>query len=237
MTEGERERPAPVSDEPAPSATKKPHERLPELITLAFQERNVHEQSRYTTEVIDTLIAMRAPGDEAEEARLIVAHLDAKTLHKLVDEKGRRAHQEAVETLLSLGFPHALNISPDDLAEYRANDSLGGDVLARMAARRHGSVVALASHVAMLGAWLALPPTGTLGWLLGSAAAGGAGALMLKASAKNDAIGLPLGLFTVSAGLAFVGAITWPPLIAAAIGMVVAGALARRGKTHEEEAK
>lgn len=114
------------------SSQEKPHEKLARLVPHAAQERDPDEQRRITTELIDTLIAMRAPGDEAEEAAILIAHLDAKTLEHLIDEKGRRARREAVATLLSLGFPHALKVSPDDLEQYRIDEtSVGAQLLAR----------------------------------------------------------------------------------------------------------
>jgi hypothetical protein len=111
---------------------EKPYEKLARLVPHAAQERDRDEQRRITTELIDTLIAMRAPGDEAEEAAILIAHLDGKTLEHLVDEKGRRARREAVATLLSLGFPHALKVSPEDLEQYRIDEtSVGAQLLAR----------------------------------------------------------------------------------------------------------
>lgn len=67
----------------------------------------------------DLLIAMRAPGDEAAEAEAILAALDVSSLDGLVDGHGRNCRKEAVETLLACGFPHALHVSPEDLAHAR----------------------------------------------------------------------------------------------------------------------
>ena len=67
----------------------------------------------------DLLIAMRAPGDEAAEAEAILAALDVSSLDGLVDGYGRNCRKEAVETLLACGFPHALQVSPEDLAHAR----------------------------------------------------------------------------------------------------------------------
>ena len=149
MRERAYERPPPVDEgEAARAARPKPHERLPQLITAAFEERNLDEQRRLTTELIDALIEMRAPGDEEAEARVLVAHLDAKTLKHLVDEQGRRAHREAVETLLSLGFPHALQVSPEDLDQYRIDeDSVGALVLANRERWRYAQGAAVAALV------------------------------------------------------------------------------------------
>ncbi len=127
MREGERQRVVSAEE----SYREKPHEKLARLVPHAAQERDPDEQRRITTELIDTLVEMRAPGDEAEEAAVLLAHLDAKTLEYLIDEKGRRARREAVATLLSLGFPHALKVSPDDLESYRIDEeSVGAQLLA-----------------------------------------------------------------------------------------------------------
>ena len=128
----EREQQRVSTPEGDDSGRLKPHQRLPKLITLAFEERDPDEQRRLTTEVIDLLVEMREPGDEAEEAQLLLAHLDAKTLQHLRDTQGRKAQSEAVKTLLSLGFPHALKVSPEDLEQLRVDeDSLGAHAMQR----------------------------------------------------------------------------------------------------------
>jgi hypothetical protein len=112
MKSGQQSAEGAPEGEQAPSGPK-PHERVPALLGRA------RDDAQACRELIDALIAMRAPGDEADEARVVVAQLDAKSLEGLRDEAGRDARAEAVETLLSLGFPYALNVSPEDLAYFR----------------------------------------------------------------------------------------------------------------------
>jgi len=65
------------------------------------------------------LIALRPAGNEAAEAKAILAELDVSALDALVDSEGRSCRKEAVETLLACGFPHALNVAPEDLNHAR----------------------------------------------------------------------------------------------------------------------
>lgn len=71
-------------------------------------------------ELNELLIAMRAPGHEAEESERILELLASKTLEGLVDPIGRSCRNEAVETMLSSGFPHALALDAADVAFARA---------------------------------------------------------------------------------------------------------------------
>lgn len=66
------------------------------------------------------LIAMRLPGNEKSEAAVILRALAEKRFHDRADAQGRDCRREAVETLLACGFPHALNVDPEDLAYARA---------------------------------------------------------------------------------------------------------------------
>lgn len=233
MSEQERERPPPVSERPA-EGRRKPHERLPELVTLAFQETDEDEQRRYTVDVVDALIAMRAPGDEAEECRLIVAHLEAKTLNRLVDSNGRSAHKEAVETLLSLGFPHALQVAPEDLQKYR-DGTLGGELLELTKARRQASLIAFASQAAGIGYWAYAQPNAALPWLVGSAVTGLAGAWMMQSLHPRDDTALPFGLLVGSTLAALGAGFASLPLFALFGGMLAATLIARGGAAKKNE--
>ena len=66
-------------------------------------------------EINAVLTRLREPGNESEEAQVLVTELDAHAFDKLVDARGVSARKSAVETLLSLGFPHALKVDPGDL--------------------------------------------------------------------------------------------------------------------------
>lgn len=59
-------------------------------------------------------------GDREAFAALIIEKLDDEAFHDLFDTEGVSCRAVAVEALLALGFPHALNLWPDDLEYYRA---------------------------------------------------------------------------------------------------------------------
>ncbi|RJS16149.1 hypothetical protein DRW03_31400 [Corallococcus sp. H22C18031201] len=63
-------------------------------------------------------VVKQAEGREA--ADLLHGLLEGGGLAGLADEKGRTCRAAAVEGLLSLGFPYALEVSPEDLAHLRA---------------------------------------------------------------------------------------------------------------------
>jgi hypothetical protein len=92
---------------------------LPVLVRF-LTEAPPAERPAIATQVNDLLIAMREPGHEAEEAELVMAALDAGRFADVVDDRGRSCRREAVETMLASGFPHALLLTPEDLAFARA---------------------------------------------------------------------------------------------------------------------
>jgi hypothetical protein len=97
--------------------------RLPELISAAHATKLESERNDLTNRINELLIAMRAPGNESAEAKVVLEALDLEHLNGLVDPQGRSCRAEAVDTLVACGFPHALNLRPEDLAhreEHRA---------------------------------------------------------------------------------------------------------------------
>jgi hypothetical protein len=64
----------------------------------------------------DLLVAMRSPENDHAEGAAILKQLELRSFDDLVDGRGRNCRKEAVETLMVMGFPHALAISPDDFA-------------------------------------------------------------------------------------------------------------------------
>lgn len=227
----EREAPAPV-DEGA--AKPRPHQRLPSLITQAFEERDPAEQRRLTTELIDTLIAMRAPGDEQEEARLLIAHLDAKTLSRLTDATGRHAHTEAVATLLELGFPHALNVSPEDLQRFRDDEgSLGAEALAVRPHYAQASIIAFTAQAIGL-VWCLAVATQALPWAIFSTVLGVAAGLWLRALRPTDTDGLPIALLGVSGAVAGGAGFSSAPMFGLMFAMFVALFVARNDSSGSD---
>lgn len=236
MRARQAEAPAPVDVDVAGAARHKPHQRLSAIIGLAQDERDPDEQRRLSTELVETLIAMRAPGDEAEEARLLLAHLDAKTLRSLcVDAEGRSPHHEAVETLLSLGFPHALSVSPEDLELLRLErPSVGTAALWVQENRATASWVALGAQAGALGYTAAVSPH-LWPWTLSAAAFGVTGALWLRASRALKHLELPFMMLSASGAVMFMGGMKEAPMWIAVAAMASSLAMAQRGSQPSPE--
>lgn len=222
--EREAQPPQPVD---APAQGLKPHQRVQSLAAQARSDADAAEA------LVDALIAMRAPGDEADEARVVLQHLDAKSLDGIIDAKGRRAKHEAVETLLSLGFPHALNVSPEDLADYRRSnpEELGAQVLRKDRTDLWLSIFAAAAEAGIVAStlpsddrrftWWALAActltAGGIAWRFASRARAGAwpatlGALGVLASGAVAALSGTAGLTLVTViGLGLLYAISTEP--------------------------
>ena len=109
-------------------------------------------------ELNELLIAMRAPGQEAAEAAVVLAALNEHKLDGAVDEAGRSCRKEAVETLLATGFPHALQVSPEDLSfarTWRPKRNAQTEWAQRLQANRTGGAwAAMAFALVTLGAEL-----------------------------------------------------------------------------------
>lgn len=145
-------------------------EQLPELVqtlwSLGPDERPAHAER-----INELLIAMRAPGHEAEEGELMLELLTTKVLNEVVDSKGRSCRREIVETLMACGYPHALFLDPADAVFARTwrpprpsqtEVELEGWERALVSNRRLGAVVMMVAQVAA--AVLVIrpaPPVGT----------------------------------------------------------------------------
>lgn len=147
---------------------------FPELLSELERTPGL-ERTRLAARVNDVLIAMREPGHEAEEAELVMAALQSKILHPLIDADGRSCRKEAVETMLACGFPHALLLEPEDirfartfkpagprLEEDDANPRWTGWELTAQTTRRLGAGVIGLSHAASLVIEFLYPPR--TGW-------------------------------------------------------------------------
>lgn len=88
--------------------------RLPHLISAAGVSKG-GDRTALASQINNVLIAMRGPGHEEAESRVLVVALDEHRFDGLNDESGRSCRKEAVETLLACGFPHALKVSHEDL--------------------------------------------------------------------------------------------------------------------------
>jgi hypothetical protein len=88
--------------------------RLPKLIALAKTESEGVMRQEYAAEINRLLRAMRAPGNEREEARAVMKELDLQSLVGLSDGFAS-CRAEAIETVLVCGFPEALRLTPEDM--------------------------------------------------------------------------------------------------------------------------
>ena len=101
-----------------PSSSSEPESidvrRFPYLVEGA-RASGAADKRALAFEINNLLIAMREHGHEDTEARVLLTALDGHHLDGLVDKDGRACRKEAVETLLNCGFPHALEVSHEDL--------------------------------------------------------------------------------------------------------------------------
>jgi hypothetical protein len=91
-------------------------------LVLAARSAQGGARTALAGEINQLLTRLSEPGNESEEARLLVAELDSHAFDELLDERGVSSRKAAVLALLSLGFPHALNVDPDDLAFARREE-------------------------------------------------------------------------------------------------------------------
>jgi hypothetical protein len=107
-----------VEERPNPGGDPKVFLRLVTDVRSASDE----DRAQLVGQLIDVLVAMRAPGNERAEAKAVLGQLDLRSLTGLVDARGRSARAEAVQTVLTLGFPYALEVSPQDLEYAREKE-------------------------------------------------------------------------------------------------------------------
>lgn len=115
---------SPASQEAAvPSlAAVEPLEGAPSLEALARTARELPgSEGRAALQALHARLAALAPTEE--NGRALVQLLDRGQLQGLVADDGRLTRPLAVEALLGLGYPWALQIHPDELAWYRASIS------------------------------------------------------------------------------------------------------------------
>ncbi|NOJ78868.1 hypothetical protein HNV28_11025 [Myxococcus xanthus] len=120
--------PAPVPEDATPvpllRGTPTPPLDLPlPVLVLTEQARRVPEAERplVAARLNLQLSRMARTGGDRLVADTFLRLLESGRLSGLVDAKGRTCRAAAVEALLSLGFPYALEVQPEDLAHLRAN--------------------------------------------------------------------------------------------------------------------
>jgi hypothetical protein len=68
------------------------------------------------------LTDLPAQGGPRAAADFLVRQLEGGTFTELEDQRGRSTRAAAVRALLALGYPYALDVSPEDLGHLRAED-------------------------------------------------------------------------------------------------------------------
>ncbi|WP_338869809.1 hypothetical protein [Myxococcus stipitatus] len=81
------------------------------------------ERAEAASKLNEVLTQFASGGGERQVADTLHRLLAGGKLEGLVDAEGRSCRAVAVEALLSLGFPYALEVEPDDLSHLRANTS------------------------------------------------------------------------------------------------------------------
>lgn len=106
----------------APVDAVRPAADLDRLRTLVVK-RTVTQgsaRSQLAEEINAALRALERQEPSREVADFLLRQLESGALVGLVDGKGRSCRAVAVEALISMGFPYALEVSPDDLEHLRA---------------------------------------------------------------------------------------------------------------------
>ncbi|MFY1824709.1 hypothetical protein ACN47A_02225 [Myxococcus fulvus] len=170
----------------------------------------------------EVLAQLAQGGGERQVADTLHRLLDSGRLEGLVDARGRSCRAVAVEALLSLGFPYALEVQPEDLKHLRSNNAsrpkgrpgaldfgpevpalvLGGGLFAQVVEEflRPGVVEGTVtlqvglSVLAMLALWLAPPRTPVYRLGLGLLALVSGYGLLLALGSAGHAGGLWAGV-------------------------------------------
>ncbi|QSQ18315.1 hypothetical protein JY572_19340 [Myxococcus landrumensis] len=81
------------------------------------------ERAEAAARLNEVLVELASGGGERQVADTLHRLLAGGKLEGLVDAEGRSCRAVAVEALLSLGFPYALEVEPEDLHHLRSNAS------------------------------------------------------------------------------------------------------------------
>lgn len=137
---------------------------LAELIQRA-RNANGEERAWLCSLVNKALAALPAAPDKERQAPVLLAMLDDEALHALEDEKQVPCRAVAVEALLQIGYPWALQLDPDDVQFLREHPATAKGTLPLA---RIFSGLAGASAVGFLGFSLWSVPSWWTGQLLNS---------------------------------------------------------------------
>lgn len=151
--------------EPEASSGRDPRAALLELLPqLTSAEPEEREE---LAERINHWLTALAKLEGGRAAELIDRLLDESAFADLRDSNGISCRARAVELLLALGFPHALTVSPEDLAVFRAEEKRRGFSFRRLLARLLVSVpaaVSLAWSVIAMVPSVMLAADGSFAW-------------------------------------------------------------------------
>ncbi|MCP3102002.1 hypothetical protein LZ198_24350 [Myxococcus sp. K15C18031901] len=116
---------APAVTEPPPISTPRVELPLPVLVHVEQALRAPEPERAEAATRLNEVLARMATGDGGRQvADTLHQLLGGGRLEGLVDAQGRSCRAVAVEALLCLGFPYALEVEPDDLKHLRANKAM-----------------------------------------------------------------------------------------------------------------
>ncbi|WP_051256146.1 hypothetical protein [Cystobacter fuscus] len=142
----------PLPDSPQASLPEATRREVPRLVEAA-RNATGDEREVLAGQLGAQLEALGEGGGSREVADLLLHLLESGQLEGLVERGGRTCRSAAVESLTRLGFPYALEVSPEDLEHLRAWTRRR-----RGPALPSGVVPAGALGVGFVGQWWALPP-------------------------------------------------------------------------------
>jgi hypothetical protein len=149
------------------------------------------------------LTDMTAQGGPRAAADFLLRQLESASLAQLEDRRGRSTRAAAVRALLALGYPYALEVSPEDLGYLRAEDARRGPWTGPAA----GAVVVAGAGANVILATLFphLSEAGALPLGLGSLL-GGLLAAFTRPGSRWHAMGMGLLLAVMAGGVLFAAA-------------------------------
>jgi hypothetical protein len=129
---------------------------LNRLVKATHHAADDAERRALCGQINKVLATMQQPNET--QARSLVGWLDAETFHGLSDEKSTPCRAVAVGALLRMGYPHALEVDPDDLEFFRQHQHARlatrptplTRVLAGLAATSYGALTGLLMSEASL---------------------------------------------------------------------------------------
>lgn len=124
---------APVAESPNPAPVERTgSERLDELLARAAKAEG--DARRAAAGELNAALGQVGRHPSRKRADLLLRWLDRREMAGLEDEEGRSCRATAVEALLSMGYPYALEVNPEDLEHLRERSAVAGSVTSSVAA-------------------------------------------------------------------------------------------------------